>query len=146
MIVKVSNVDDCNICDKFLTLLIQDERKYDNTIDENFIVNNYFINMINGQNILLLYKDKTVPTGYIFAKRVDSGYLIDGLYVDINFRNKGIAKILIKEIIREICLLGNYDIYINVLKENKTAINLYKNMGFVIEEESNLKLSMIYKK
>ena len=56
MIIKVNNINDCNICDEFLTLLIQDERKYDNTIDENFVVSNYFINMIKWQNILLLYK------------------------------------------------------------------------------------------
>ena len=69
MIVKANNINDCNICDEFLTLLIQDERKYDNTIDENFVVSNYFINMINGQNILLLYKNKNKPIGYIFAKK-----------------------------------------------------------------------------
>ena len=33
MIVKANNINDCNVCDEFLTLLIQDERKFDNTID-----------------------------------------------------------------------------------------------------------------
>lgn len=108
MIIKVSSIDDCNICDNFLTLLIQDERKYDNTIDEK--------------------------------------YLIDGLYVDINFRNKGIATKLIKEIIKEIYLLGDFEIFINVLKENKVAVNLYKNIGFIVEQEDELKFYMRYNK
>ena len=47
MIIKVNSIDDCKICDNFLTLLIQDERKYDTTIDEKFVVKDYFINMIN---------------------------------------------------------------------------------------------------
>lgn len=146
MIVKANNINDCNICDEFLTLLIQDERKYDNTIDENFVVSNYFINMINGQNILLLYKNKNKPIGYIFAKKIDDKYLIDGLYIDINFRNKGIATKLIKEIIREIYLFGDYEIFINVLKKNEVAVNLYKNNGFIVEQEDESKFYMCYSK
>ena len=144
MIIKVNNVDDANICDEFLTLLIQDERKYDNTIDENFIVKDYFLNMINGENILLLYKDEDIPKGYIFAKKINDYYLIDGLYVDTSFRNMGIAKRLIKEIIKEIHSFGNYKIYINVLKENKIALELYKIIGFSIIEETDSKYHMEY--
>ena len=146
MIIKVNSIDDCKICDNFLTLLIQDERKYDTTIDENFVVKDYFINVINNQNILLLYKNENKPIGYIFAKKIDNKYLIDGLYIDINFRNKGIAKKLIKVIIKEIYSLGDYEIFINVLKENKVAVNLYKNIGFIVEQEDELKFYMCYSK
>ena len=146
MIIKVNSIDDCKICDNFLTLLIQDERKYDTTIDEKFVVKDYFINMINNQNILLLYKNENKPIGYIFAKKIDNKYLIDGLYVDINFRNKGIATKLIKVIIKEIYLLGDYNIFINVLKKNKVAVNLYKNIGFIVEQEDELKFYMCYNK
>lgn len=146
MIVKVNSIEDCKICDNFLTLLIQDERKYDNTIDEKFAVKDYFINMINNQNILLLYKKENKPIGYIFAKKVDDKYLINGLYVDFNFRSKGVATKLIKEIIREIYLLGDYKIFINVLKKNKVAVSLYKNIGFMVEQEDELKFYMCYNK
>lgn len=146
MIIKVNSIDDCKICDNFLTLLIQDERKYDTTIDEKFVVKDYFINMINNQNILLLYKNENKPIGYIFAKKIDDKYLIDGLYIDIIFRNKGIATKLIKVIIKEIYSLGDYEIFINVLKENKVAVNLYKNIGFIVEQEDELKLYMCYNK
>ena len=146
MIIKVNSIDDCKICDNFLTLLIQDERKYDTTIDEKFVVKDYFVNMINNQNILLLYKNENKPIGYIFAKKIDDKYLIDGLYIDINFRNKGIATKLIRVIIKEIYSLGDYEIFINVLKENKVAVNLYKNIGFIVEQEDELKFYMCYKK
>lgn len=146
MIIKVNSIDDCKICDNFLTLLIQDERKYDTTIDEKFVVKDYFINMINNQNILLLYKSENKPIGYIFAKKIDDKYLIDGLYIDIGFRNKGIATKLIKVIIKEIYSLGNYKIFINVLKKNKVAVNLYKNIGFIVEQEDELKFYMCYNK
>ena len=146
MITKVNSIDECKICDNFLTLLIQDERKYDNTIDENFVVSNYFINMIKEDNILLLYKNENKPIGYIFAKKINGKYLIDGLYIDINFRNNGIATKLIKEIIREIYLFGDYEIFLNVLKKNKVAVNLYKNNGFIVEQEDELKFYMCYNK
>lgn len=146
MIIKVNSIDDCKICDNFLTLLIQDERKYDNTIDEKFVVKDYFINMINNQNILLLYKNENKPIGYIFAKKIDDKYLIDGLYIDVIFRNKGIATKLIKVIIKEIYSLGDYEIFINVLKENKIAINLYKNIGFIVEQDDELTFYMCYNK
>ena len=57
MIIKSNSINDYNICDEFLNLLIQVERKYDNTIDEDFVVSNHFINILNEQNILLLYKN-----------------------------------------------------------------------------------------
>lgn len=147
MIIRVENLDDCKTCDEFLTLLIHDEKQYDETIDENFVVKDYFVNVIkNKDNILLLYKEDNNSIGYMFAKRVDDGYLLDGLYIDISFRNKGIARKLLNEIIKEINLLGKYKIFINVLKENAVAYNLYKNLGFIIKEEDKLKYYMFYEK
>ncbi len=147
MIIRVENVDDCKTCDNFLTLLIHDEKQYDETIDENFVVKDYFVNVIkNKDNILLLYKEGNNSIGYVFAKRVDDGYLLDGLYVDNSFRNKGIARKLLNEIIKEINLLGKYKIFINVLKKNKVAVNLYKNIGFIVEQEDELKFYMCYNK
>lgn len=144
MVIKVNGYDDCKICDEFLTLLIQDERKYDNTIDANFVVKDYFINMINNENILLLYKDNNINLGYIFGKKINNEYLIDSLYVDINYRNKGIATKLVNAIIKEIYSLGNYQVFINVIKENKIAVDLYENIGFIIVEENKLKYTMLY--
>ena len=145
MIIRVESVNDCKTCDNFLTLLIHDEKQYDETIDENFVVKDYFVNVIkNKDNILLLYKEGNNSIGYVFAKRVDDGYLLDGLYVDNGFRNKGIARKLLNEIIKEINLLGEYKIFINVLKENAVAYNLYKNLGFIIKEEDKLKYYMFY--
>lgn len=142
MIIRVNDNLDCEVCDEFLTLLIQDERKYDNTIDKDFIVKDYFVNVIkNKENILLLYKEDNINIGYIFAKRIDDGYLLDGLYVDINFRNRGIAHKLLNEAIK---LTSSYNIYIKVLKENKVAYNIYKSLGFKIKEENDLKYYMVY--
>ena len=69
MIIRVENVDDCKICDEFLTLLIHDEKQYDETIDENFVVKDYFVNVIkNKDNILLLYKEDKLKYCMIYKK------------------------------------------------------------------------------
>ncbi len=143
MIIKVDNIKDCQICDNFLTLLIQDERTYNNTIEEDFVVKDYFINMINKENILLLYKDKEISKGYVFAKKWEDGYLINGLYVDSNFRNQGIATKLMTEIMKQ---LKDNLIYLIVLKENEKAFNLYQKLGFIIINDVNNKLLMRYQK
>lgn len=138
MIIRVKDEKDAKVCDNFLTLLIQDERKYDSTIEEDFVCKDYFIHMINDENILLLYKLDNEDAGYVFAKRINDGYLIDGLYVDVSFRGRGISKELISEAIHEVELKGNYKVFIKVWRENTIAYNLYKSFGFkIISEEDN---------
>ena len=107
MIVRVLDEIKAKICDELLTKLIQDENKYDKSIDKSFIVKNYFKKVIKDENNILLcfYEDNTIK-GFIFIKPIknnnENGYLIDSLYVEEEFRNKSIAKKLIKEAIKYI--------------------------------------------
>lgn len=135
MIIRVLDEDRANICDNLLTKLIQDECKYDSSIEKNFVVKNYFINIIKKKsNILLCYEENNIIKGYIYLKPIKNndlnGYLIDGLYVDIVYRNKGIATKLITEAIKIIKKTKTDFIDINVLANNKIAWNLYKSFGF----------------
>lgn len=136
MIRKVETLEEANKCDELLNKLILDEKKYDDTINENFVVNNYFSKMINNENNILLIDiidDKIIA--YVFAKKIydesiDIGYLIDGLYVEQEYRNRGIAKNLINEIIK-ICENNNASyIDINVIYNNALAKKLYKSLEF----------------
>lgn len=136
MIRKVETLEEANKCDELLNKLILDEKKYDNTINENFVVNNYFSKMINNENNILLVDiidDKIIA--YVFAKKIydesiDIGYLIDGLYVEQEYRNRGIAKNLINEIIK-ICENNDASyIDINVMYNNALAKKLYKSLEF----------------
>lgn len=135
MILRVSEPKKADICDNLLTKLIQDERKYDPLIDKNFIVKDYYKNVIkNNDNILLCYEDNNIIKGYIYLKPITSddnkGYLIDALYVLEEYRNKGIASSLIKEAIKIVEKSNIKFIDINVLANNKIAHNLYNSLGF----------------
>ena len=133
MIERVNSKADANKCDKLLTELILDEKKYDKTLDNNFIVKDYFVNQIkNPNNILLVYKDNDV-IGYIYLRPINDNiknYLIDGLYVEENYRNKGIGKKLITEAIKYLKNINAEYIDINVMYDNDIARKLYKYFEF----------------
>ncbi len=133
MIIRVLDEERANMCDNLLTKLIQDERQYDDAIDEQFVVNGYFKNVIkNSNNILLAYEEDKILKGYIYLKEIHSGikkgYLIDGLYVENEYRNRGIATKLIEQALTIIDDINFIDI--NVMANNIRAINLYKHFGF----------------
>lgn len=134
MIQRVLDEGRANYCDKLLTKLIQDEKKFDNSIDENYEVNNYFKNIIkNKANILLCYEEDDHIVGYIYMKPIMNdnlkGYLIDGLYVEKEYQNKGIGTKLLEKGLNEIDGICEF-IDINVLYANKIALNMYKSFGF----------------
>lgn len=133
MIERVYDEKLADNCDQLLTLLIRDEKQYDNNIDDNYEVKDYFKNVIkNKENILLCYKDNDVIKGYIYLKRViendKKGYLVDGLYVLEDYRRQGIAKKLVDYALK--LIKDSEFININVMADNKNAINLYKSFGF----------------
>ena len=133
MIERVYDEKLADNCDQLLTLLIRDEKQYDNNIDDNYEVKDYFKNVIkNKENILLCYKDNDIINGYIYLKRViendKKGYLVDGLYVLEDYRRQGIAKKLVDYALK--LIKDSEFININVMADNKNAINLYKSFGF----------------
>lgn len=140
---QVTNVVDANRCDELLTKLIQDERQYNDTIDENYIVTNHFNKMLNDENIIILaYYINKIIVGYILIRRTDNNTcLLDGLYVEKEYRNKGIGKSLLTEAILRIKNMNIKYIDINVMYHNIIAKHIYEKLGFV-EYEIKMKKSI----
>lgn len=131
MIKEVENLEEAKICDKLLNKLIIDEYSYDKTIDKKFKVKDYFTSIYkDDNNKLLIYKTDDKIVGYIFAKKIEKGILIDGLYVEKTYRNNGIATYLINHVIKISKENKIPYIDINVMYENESAKNLYKKLGF----------------
>lgn len=130
---QVTNVVDADRCDELLTKLIQDERQYNDTIDENYIVTNHFNKMLNDENIIILaYYINKIIVGYILIRRMDNNTcLLDGLYVEKEYRNKGIGKSLLTEAILRIKNMNIKYIDINVMYNNIIAKHIYEKLGFV---------------
>ena len=89
-------------------------------------LNNYKIICIN---------DKKV--GCLLITNKDDGVLLDEIYLEEKYRNKGIGTSIIREI------LSNYNIvYLWVYKLNTKALSLYKKLGFKIINETKTRYYM----
>lgn len=140
IIKKVDTINEAIECDKLLTKLVNTERKYDTNIKTDYIVHKYFENIYNNKNncLLIAKEDNNLTIGYAFCKIItnDDGphinhiALIDGLYVNEEHRNKGIATKLIEECKTWAIEAGASIIELNVMSDNINAINLYENIGF----------------
>lgn len=101
-------------------------------------INNYIITNVpklldNYLNIVI--NNKVI--GCVLITNKDDGKLLDEIYIEEKFRNKGIGTSIIKDIIRE-----NTIVYLWVYKENKQAISLYKKLGFKVIDETDSRYYM----
>ena len=130
---QVTNVVDADRCDELLTKLIQDERQYNDTIDDNYIVTNHFNKMLDDENIIILaYYINEIIVGYILIRRTSNNTcLLDGLYVEKEYRNKGIGNSLLKDAISRIKNMNVKYVDINVMYNNIIAKHIYEKLGFV---------------
>lgn len=140
MIIKeVDKVEEAIECDKLLTKLINNEKKYNKNIKDNYIVNNYFENLYTkNNNILYIALEENKIIGYIYVRIITSDNgpeiehesLIDGLYVLEEYRNNGVATSLIEKAKKWSISKGVKYISLNALCKNDNALSLYKKEGF----------------
>lgn len=74
-----------------------------------------------------------------FSARVDNSYLLDALCVDKEYRNKGIGEKLLQKTIEKARNEGFFLLSLLVFADNHKAVKFYKNHGFTIEREVELK-------
>lgn len=133
---EVNTIEEARECDKLLTELIRDEITYNKNIDPTFVVKNYFENLyMKDNNLLLIAVENNNISGYIFVREIkEEGFknamLIDGLYVNEECRNQGIASKLIEESLKWIKEQGSEAVKIKVMSDNIKAVNLYQKFGF----------------
>lgn len=79
--------------------------------------------------------------GCLLLTNKDDGKLLDEIYLEEEYRNKGIGTEIINDI------LNNNDIvYLWVYKENEKATSLYKKLEFNVIEETESRYYMKYNK
>jgi len=126
-ILKVTSKEMALEANKFLTKLIQDEKKYDENINENCVVISLYDNFYTNTEVcILLARHNDQYIGYLFGTMIDIGdaYIekkakLDALFVDEEYRKNKIGKKLIErghEIARNLnyhysVVLGNQKYY-----------------------------------
>ena len=93
-------------------------------------IDDYEIIIINNKKI-----------GCLLLENYEDGILLNELYLDKNYRRKGIGTNILNNILN-----NNSKIYLWVYKENIFALNLYKKLGFKIKEITKTRYFMQYDK
>jgi ribosomal protein S18 acetylase RimI-like enzyme len=142
MTFRNATIKDAKELDKLLTLLIKDEKKYDNNVKP-FKVKNYYKNYINDSNrYFYLCEDNNKIVGYIYTISIGGALKIDALYIKEDYQNKGIGTNLINNVIEYAKKNNIKFITINVLENNIKAKKLY-NKYFKLNAKNGIKEELI---
>lgn len=93
-------------------------------------IDNYYNIVINNKVI-----------GCLLLRDIDDGKLLDEIYLEEEYRNKGIGTNILNKVLND-----NNIIYLWVYKDNEKAISLYKRLGFNIIDETETRYYMKYNK
>ena len=74
-------------------------------------------------------------------KEKDDGVLLDEIYLEDDFRNKGIGTSIIRNVLE-----NSNNVYLWVYKDNIKAVKLYKRLLFNVIDETNTRYYMKYSK
>ena len=144
MIIRKANYNDVKTLNNFLTLLIRDEKQYDLGIDENFVVTNMYENYIEDSNkLIIVAEENNEIVGYLYGiiKPKDDTYKyiiakLDALYIDNNYRNKGIATSLIEHFKKWAISKKANKLEVSVWSDNIKAKHLYEKNNFKTTSET----------
>lgn len=93
---------------------------------------------INEYKIILI-NDKKV--GCLLLEKYQDGVLLAEIYLDENYRGKGIGTNILNNILN-----NNSKVYLWVYKENILALNLYEKLGFRIKKTTENRYFMQFDK
>lgn len=86
-----------------------------------------------------IVKSDNKKIGCLLVTKKDDDTFLDEIYLEKEFRNKGIGASIIKDILKT-----NSTVYLWVYKKNINAISLYKKMNFEILSETENRYYMKY--
>lgn len=134
MIKDIDNEKDAKACDELLKLLRDSDYVYNDRIDLSKDIKPSFVdNLKNKDNKLLLgyfVRNKLVGFAYTTYFKQTQIAFIHYLYVLEEYRNQGIARALLQEIVARCQKQKVKDLSINTYANNKIAHHLYNKLGF----------------
>ena len=142
--IKEAIKDDIEEINNLLTDLIQDERQYDENINKNYAVKNYYEQFFYKKDYcIIVAKDKSDNIlGYGFGFIIDYGNVynnkfaqLDALYIKPEHRKKGIARQIIQYFTKWSKNNKVSYIQLKVCNNNNKAIGLYEKEGFITDKK-----------
>lgn len=110
------------------------------TTEEVTDINEYVKNQVitKLENYKIIFNDNN-EIGCLLITNNDDSISLDEIYLEKDYRNKGIGTKIIKKLISE-----NKSVCLWVYKLNEKAISLYKKLGFEIIDETENRYYMKY--
>lgn len=134
--IKKYDQENADICNKFLTKLINDETKYDENLKNNIIINNYY-NKLNENSVIYIAFINNKVVGYIYGYVTEDIFVkektakLDALYVLEEYRGNKIASKLIEEF-KNWCFSKKVKyIEVTAWNDNIDATKIYLKHGFL---------------
>lgn len=115
---------DCNLKERCYET-IRGKEKLKNRINNE---NNIFYVAVNENNKVIAFIDGNIPNDEWWYK--DSVAYLNHIYVDESYRNRGIAKMLLKQFEKTSHQKGAKYVRLLAFYQNELAISFYKNNGF----------------
>lgn len=136
--IRKAKIEDAKIINSFLTKLINDEKKYDDNINENCIVCKLYENLIEDtQNCILVAEVDKKIIGYLYGYIKNNGdaYInnvaqLEAMFVEKEYRKIGIGNKLITRFKKWSKEQNVKYIELKVCNNNDSAISLYKKNNF----------------
>jgi ribosomal protein S18 acetylase RimI-like enzyme len=143
MEIRKANQDDASRLDELLTKLIQDERQYDVNINPDFVVNKFYFYQLGLPNhVSFVAVDNGRIVGYVYGFIngtppivLHSVVKLDALFIEEEYRNKGIGKALVNEFKKWAFDASARYVELSVLIDNEYGKKLYKDCGFKLQKE-----------
>ncbi len=139
VIIREASLADLSKLLVFEQAVIEVERSFDNTLKDEKIIYYDIKKMISSKNSGILvaeFEGKLVGSGYVeireskpYIKHQYHSYL-DFMYVDPEYRRKGITKLIIDGLIEWSRCKGIHEICLDVYDQNDVAVKAYENVGF----------------
>jgi len=145
LIIRRATNNDCTILNKlFEKLLIYERTYFDKNISQDLNINSFFENRVNDNNCVIFVAEiDNRVIGYISGYidhdnkiKVEIETIIESIYIEDNYKNKGIGTKLINEFIKCVKEKGVKYILIDNFILNESARYLYKKLGFIVLKES----------
>lgn len=135
--IRKSIISDASKIDELYAKLINYEKKYSSNIIDNIQVTGNYHNINNKDSLLLVatFEKKIVGFIYMIVKKLDDIFIhkegfIEALFVEEEYRNLGIGKLLILNAISWAKQNKIKYLDIDVMTENKNAVNFYNKLKF----------------
>ena len=93
---------------------------------------------LNDYKVIVVNNKKV---GCLLQETYEDGILLNEIYIDKNYRRKGIGTHLLTNILKK-----HSKVYLWVYKENTIALSFYEKLGFKIKETTETRYFMEYDK